>query len=206
LDYGDASTQFQSSGGTTAVTAIADFIGYARDLSPNGKNATQATSTKRPVRMGMPRTLGSELAGNNRFTDGSVWTLGAGWLINRYNNNLSQDGIFYRAILESGLANTAPLTGISIQSSLPLILRGSEAAMTNLTDPSNFNCIGSSRVGDTNEIAGGCKGGNVLSEQHDISRGGRVRESRRISRGGGSEREPGSERNCQRPSQHGRRE
>lgn len=58
------------------------------------------------------------------------------------NNNLINDGIFYRAILESGLAHTAPLTGVSIQSSLPLILRGSEAAMTNLTDPTRYNLLG----------------------------------------------------------------
>ncbi len=57
------------------------------------------------------------------------------------NNNLVNDGIFYRAILASGLANTAPLTGVSIQSSLPLILRGNEAAMTNLTDPTRYNLL-----------------------------------------------------------------
>jgi len=58
------------------------------------------------------------------------------------NNNLIKDGIFYRTILESGLAHTAPLTGVSIQSSLPLILRGSEAAMTNLSDPTRYNLLG----------------------------------------------------------------
>ena len=57
------------------------------------------------------------------------------------NNNLVNDGIFYRTIYESGLANTAPLTGVSIQSSLPLILRGSDAAMTNLTDPTRYNLL-----------------------------------------------------------------
>jgi len=57
-------------------------------------------------------------------------------------NNLSKDGILYRAMVESGLAHTSPLTGISIQSSLPLILRGSKAAMTNLTDPSRYDLLG----------------------------------------------------------------
>jgi uncharacterized protein (DUF1501 family) len=57
------------------------------------------------------------------------------------NNNLVNDGIFYRAIYESGIANSAPLTGVSIQSSLPLILRGSDAAMTNLTDPTRYNLL-----------------------------------------------------------------
>ena len=64
------------------------------------------------------------------------------WENGNPNNNLSKDGIFYRTIIESGLANTAPLTGISIQSALPLILRGSQAAMTNLTSPGRYDLLG----------------------------------------------------------------
>jgi uncharacterized protein (DUF1501 family) len=64
------------------------------------------------------------------------------WENGNPNNNIVQDGIFYRTILESGLAHTAPLTGVSIQSSLPLLLRGSEAAMTNLTDPLRYDLLG----------------------------------------------------------------
>jgi hypothetical protein len=45
-------------------------------------------------------------------------------------------------MVESGLANTSPLTGVSIASSLPLSLRGSKAAMTNLTDPTRYNLLG----------------------------------------------------------------
>lgn len=58
------------------------------------------------------------------------------------NNNTLQEGIFYRAMIESGLANTAPLTGVSFQSALPLLLRGSAAAMTNLSDPTRYNLLG----------------------------------------------------------------
>ena len=61
------------------------------------------------------------------------------------NNNLSNDGIFYRTMLEylrdQGAAASA-LSGVSIQSSLPLILRGSEAPMTNLTDPLRYDLLG----------------------------------------------------------------
>src|SRR5207244_296643 len=53
------------------------------------------------------------------------------WENGNPNNNISKDGIFYRTMIESGLAHTAPLTGVSVQSALPLILRGSAAAMTN---------------------------------------------------------------------------
>jgi uncharacterized protein (DUF1501 family) len=64
------------------------------------------------------------------------------WENGNPNNNLSKDGIFYRTIMESGLANTAPLTGITVQSALPLIMRGSEAAMTNLTSPTRYDLLG----------------------------------------------------------------
>jgi len=64
------------------------------------------------------------------------------WENGNPNNNLSQDGIFYRAIIESGLAHTAPLTGVTIQSALPLIMRGSDAAMTNLTSPTRYDLLG----------------------------------------------------------------
>ena len=64
------------------------------------------------------------------------------WENGNPNNNLSKDGIFYRTIIESGLASSSPLTGISIQSALPLILRGSAAAMTNLTNPTRYDLLG----------------------------------------------------------------
>ena len=80
------------------------------------------------------------------------------WENGNPNNNIVQDGIFYRTILESGLANSAPLTGVSIQSSLPLILRGSEAAMTNLTDPTRYDLLG---VPDT--VPGNAKAANYLN-------------------------------------------
>lgn len=64
------------------------------------------------------------------------------WETGTPNNNLVKDGVFYRTILESGIANSAPLTGVSFQSSLPLSLRGSRAAMTNLNDPTRYNLLG----------------------------------------------------------------
>jgi len=72
-------------------------------------------------------------------------------------NNVSSEGIFYRTMVESGLANSAPLTGVSIQSSLPMILRGSAAAMTNLTDPNRYDLLGV-----PNNTAGNRKATNAL--------------------------------------------
>ena len=73
------------------------------------------------------------------------------WENGNPNNNLSKDGIFYRTIMQSGLANTAPLTGVSIQSALPLILRGSQAAMTNLTSPTRYGLLGVPTPGGDNK-------------------------------------------------------
>lgn len=81
-------------------------------------------------RVGYPRQSRSHFDSQNYWENGDP------------RNNTSKEGIFYRAMLESGLAQTAPLTGVSIQSSLPLILRGSQAAMTNLSDPNRFNLLG----------------------------------------------------------------
>ncbi len=57
-------------------------------------------------------------------------------------DSVSKDGIFYRTLLESGLTARSALTGVSVQSSLPMLLRGPQAAMTNLTDPTRYNLLG----------------------------------------------------------------
>jgi hypothetical protein len=51
----------------------------------------------------------------------------------------------YRTMLQSiinGTAKNPGLTGVSIQSALPQILRGSGVPMTNLTDPTRYNLLG----------------------------------------------------------------
>ncbi|HEU5072377.1 MAG TPA: DUF1501 domain-containing protein [Verrucomicrobiae bacterium] len=82
------------------------------------------------------------------------------WENGNPNNNLSKDGIFYRTIIESGLANTSPLTGVSIQSALPLILRGSAAAMTNLTDPTRYDLLGVPTPAGDNKALNAIKAAN----------------------------------------------
>jgi uncharacterized protein (DUF1501 family) len=81
-------------------------------------------------RVGYPRQSRSHFDSQNYWETGNP------------GNNVSKDGIFYRTVLESGLASTEALTGVSFQSSLPLILRGSQAAMTNLSDPSRYSLLG----------------------------------------------------------------
>jgi len=59
-----------------------------------------------------------------------------------YSNGL-KEGIFYRAMVESGLIGNQqyPLTAVSVQSNMPLIIRG-EFPMTNLGDPLRYDLLG----------------------------------------------------------------
>ena len=92
-------------------------------------------------RVGYPKQSRSHFDSQNYWENGNP------------NNNISKDGIFYRTMIESGLAHTAPLTGVSVQSALPLSLRGSGAAMTNLTDPTRYNLLGIPNNTDGNNKA-----------------------------------------------------
>jgi len=81
-------------------------------------------------RVGYPKQSRSHFDSQNYWENGTP------------NNNLIKDGIFYRAMVESGLATTNPLTGVTIQSALPLILRGDQAAMTNISNVSRYALLG----------------------------------------------------------------
>jgi len=74
------------------------------------------------------------------------------WETGDPNNNLNKEGILYRTILQSGYANLRPVTAVSIQSSLPLILRGSEAALTNLSSVSRYDLLNIPIALNTNAV------------------------------------------------------
>lgn len=103
-------------------------------------------------RVGYPRQSRSH------FDSQNYWETGAP------NDSVTKDGILYRAMYESGLTATAPLTGVSIGSSLPLILRGSKAAMTNVSDPTRFNLLAV-----PNTAAGNAKADAFLSAANQAS-------------------------------------
>ncbi|MBI5775689.1 MAG: DUF1501 domain-containing protein [Verrucomicrobia bacterium] len=58
------------------------------------------------------------------------------------NNDTVLEGHFYRTILQSGLASTRPLTGVSFQPSLPLCLNGYATPVINLPDITRHNLLG----------------------------------------------------------------
>ena len=69
----DWSTLFQSSSGTTAVTAATDPVGYATDLSGNGKHFTQSTATSRPLAITVVGRNAIDLDGtDDKLVSGSV--------------------------------------------------------------------------------------------------------------------------------------
>ena len=92
------------------------------------------------------------------------------WENGNPNKNLSKDGIFYRTIIESGLANTAPLTGVTVQSALPLIMRGSAAAMTNLTNPTRYDLLGIPNLTGDNKAFDAIAGANYHPFAKKLSR------------------------------------
>ena len=65
----------------------------------------------------------------------------ANWESGAPNRNRS-DGLFYRALNEAGLVQARPLSGVSIQSALPLLLQGADGALTNIVIPSDFEFFG----------------------------------------------------------------
>ena len=69
----------------------------------------------------------------SHFDSQAYWETGAP------RTNMVKDGLLYRAMVESGRPGKNSLTGVSFQNSLPLLLRGSRAAMTNLSDPTRCN-------------------------------------------------------------------
>jgi uncharacterized protein (DUF1501 family) len=71
-----------------------------------------------------------------------------------YANSL-REGIFYRTMMESGLAGSRALLAVSVQSNMPLMIRGG-FPMTNLSSVNRYNVVGvygTDRSKHTNQIA-----------------------------------------------------
>jgi uncharacterized protein (DUF1501 family) len=127
---------FPSGTGTTGVfsyqKAIALRNGFAA-LHPNLKFLAPLYNTGKLAivhRVGYPKQSRSHFDSQNYWENGSP------------NNNTVKDGILYRTMVERLNAQSNALNAVSIQSSLPLILRGSELALTNLSDVSRYSLLG----------------------------------------------------------------
>jgi uncharacterized protein (DUF1501 family) len=162
FDYGASGpcfdpTQYLDVGGTTRGAANATFsYGYAIRAGNGFAALHPSLKFLAPVynagELAFVHRVAYPKQSRSHFDSQHYWETG------NPNNQLVKDGIFYRAMVESGLANSAPLTGVSVASALPLSLRGSAAAMTNLTDPTRYNLLGI-----PNNTAGNAKADSFLS-------------------------------------------
>ncbi len=92
-------------------------------------------------------------------------------------NNVDKEGVWYRAMYQYLLNNpSASLTGVSVQSALPLSLRGTKAAMTNLNDPTRYDMLGIPHVqtpnpnlGNSNDYWGDIKAFNAMTNANNAS-------------------------------------
>jgi len=127
--YGDYPFAIRTGNGFAALHPSLKFLAPVYNPQPTKSSGNLALIH----RVAYPRQSRSHFDSQRYWENGSP------------NNNLSNDGIFYRTMLEYLIdqgTNASPLTGVSIQSSLPLILRGSSAPMTNLTDPLRYDLLG----------------------------------------------------------------
>ena len=86
-------------------------------------------------------------------------------------NSPAREGIFYRTLLESGQTSTNPLTGVSIQSGLPTLLKGSQAALTNLSDPTRYDLVGTPTPNGDQKLMNSILRGNQARFADKRSRG-----------------------------------
>jgi uncharacterized protein (DUF1501 family) len=86
-------------------------------------------------------------------------------------NSVTRDGIFYRTLLESGQTATNPLAGISIQAALPTLFKGSEAAITNINDPTRYDVLGTPTPAGDQKLMNSILAGNGARFADKRSRG-----------------------------------
>ena len=157
----EAASYYDTTGGCDFPTAGATQFDYTKAIRVgNGFNGLHpALRFLAPIynagdlalihRVGYPRQSRSH------FDSQAYWETGAP-------NSVSREGIFYRTLLESGLYPANPLAGISIQGGLPTSFQGKELAITNISDPTRYDLLGTpTPAADTklfNSILAGNKG------------------------------------------------
>ncbi|MEY2410971.1 MAG: hypothetical protein QOF48_3641 [Verrucomicrobiota bacterium] len=137
----DAGTNYATTGPCDFPTGLSSTFSYADGIRSGNGFAALHPSLKflAPVynagdlalihRVGYPRQSRSH------FDSQAYWETGEP-------NSSGREGIFYRTLVESGLPTSNPLSGVSIQSGLPTLLKGSQAALTNLSDPTRYDLLG----------------------------------------------------------------
>jgi uncharacterized protein (DUF1501 family) len=97
--------------------------------------------------MAIVQRTGYPFLSRSHFDSQRYWENGRPVTPSDKTGNVLNEGILYRTMAEAITADplgvgTRALTGVSLQSALPLLLRGSKYAMTNLSDPLRYSLLG----------------------------------------------------------------
>jgi uncharacterized protein (DUF1501 family) len=159
---GDNPCDFPTGGASTFAYANAINLGNGFNaLHPSLKFLAPVYNAGEVVmvhRVGYPRQSRSH------FDSQAYWETGQP-------NSVTRDGIFYRTLLESGQMATNPLAGISIQAALPTIFKGSEAAVTNINDPTRYDLLGTPTPAGDAKLMNSIVAGNGAGFADKRSRG-----------------------------------
>jgi uncharacterized protein (DUF1501 family) len=137
----DAGTNYSTSGPCDFPTGLVSTYDYLNAIRVgNGFNALHPyLKFLAPVYnagdLALVHRVGYPRQSRSHFDSQAYWESGTP-------NSIAREGIFYRTLLESGLAATNPLAGVSLQTSLPTSFKGSQLAITNISDPTRYDLLG----------------------------------------------------------------
>jgi uncharacterized protein (DUF1501 family) len=141
IPQGASSLYDETTGGCEFPTGLASTFAHSNALSLRNGFAALHPSLKflAPVynagELLLVHRVGYPNQSRSHFDSQAYWENGTP-------NSASREGIFYRTLVESGVLATNPIAGISIQSALPTIFKGSGAALTNISDPTRYELLG----------------------------------------------------------------
>ena len=137
----DAGTNYATAGACDFATGGASTFAYANAIRLGNGFGALHPSLKflAPIYnagdLALVHRVGYPRQSRSHFDSQAYWESGEP-------NTLVREGIFYRTLLESGIAASNPLAGVSIQTSLPALFKGSQIAVTNIADPTRYALLG----------------------------------------------------------------
>ncbi len=167
---GEPGKDYSASGACEFPTGLSSTFSYANAIHlGNGFNALHPSlKFLAPVYNAgdvvMAHRVGYPQQSRSHFDSQAYWETGEP-------NSILREGIFYRTLLASGLTGTNPLTGVSIQSALPVLLKGSQAALTNLSDPTRYDLLGTPSPAGDQKLMNSLLSGNAAQFADKRSRG-----------------------------------
>lgn len=167
LSFTESSSIATATDGSGGMTD-AGLIAYVDDTGPQNKNGTQTTSANRPLWLGMPRTLGAEVATNGCFTFDIDWIKGIGWTI--VGNKASK-----LAGIASLLSQSATLTAGQTYMVFYSVEHTAGSVTLQLTGGTTVSAIARTATGSYSEMMVAAAGNNGISFSADAAFSGAVK-------------------------------